>query len=61
MYVAISNWNEKCDQYLQLWLVLNGVIQLILLVPAVISTCRSFHGRFPVLRSPLDEKLRMRI
>ena len=37
MYVAISNWNEKCDQYLQLWLVLNGVIQLILLVPAVID------------------------
>ncbi|CAK9019507.1 unnamed protein product [Durusdinium trenchii] len=41
MYVAISNWNEKCDQYLQLWLVLNGVIQLILLVPAVISTCEA--------------------
>ena len=40
VYIALQNWDEPCNQPLQLWLAVMGGVHLLIFVPALLILCR---------------------
>ena len=44
VYIALQNWDEPCDQPLQMWLAVMGGIHLLIFVPALLILCREHQN-----------------